>query len=112
LKAYFKELSAIEDGGVRLTAIGAELERECGELVRLVGIPRDLCPQGLEDRKHPVEGRLVKLFGYRPHDLDTAVHLVDVSGAGKSEVAEICRKEAQEWISDPVGPKHGFGAPG
>ncbi len=106
------ELRAEDDGGVGLAAVGADLQRLRGELLGPVGVAGDLGPQRTHERVPPVEDRLVELLGHRPVDLDAAVHLVDVAGAGRCFGAPQRGPEQQDRVTDPFGADQGVGGPG
>ena len=110
--AHRRELRAEEDGGVGLAAVGADLECLGGQLFGLIGVPGDLRSQGTRVAVHPVQGRLVELLGERPGDLQAAVHLVDVPGAGGSAGASQSGPEQQDRVTEPLGPNQGVGRPG
>ena len=69
------------DGGVGLTAIGADLQGLIRQLFCPIGVPGDGGASGVPSVSSPTEGGLVELLGHRGHDLEAAVHLFDVPGA-------------------------------
>ena len=55
LEAHGPELHAVEEGGVGLAAVGADLECFGGPLFGLVGVPGDLRSHGTRAAVHPVQ---------------------------------------------------------
>ena len=113
LEAHRPELRAEEEGGVGLAAVGADLECLGGQLFGLFGVPGDLRSQGTRVAVHPVQGRLIELLGERPDDLQAAVHLVDVPGAGGSAV-RACQAAQNSRTGSPTrsARTQGVGRPG
>ncbi len=94
-----------------MAAVGADLECFGGQLFGLVGVPGDLRSHGTRPAVYPVQDRLVELRGERPHDLQAAVHLVDVPGAGGSAGATRRGPEQQDGVAEPLGPNQSLGRP-
>ena len=80
-QVHHDDLGAVDDEGVGLAAVGADLEGLGGQLLRLVGVPGDQGPGGALEGVHPVQEGLVELLDQGPLDLEAAVHLGDVPGA-------------------------------
>ena len=66
LEAHGPELHAVDQVGVGLAAVGADLECFGGPLFGLFGVPGDLRSHGTCRAVHPVQDRLVELRGERP----------------------------------------------
>ena len=112
LGAYDQELSSEERGGVGLPAVSTDLQGLSRQLFCEVGISGDLCPLGKVECIRPAQNGLIELLRQEHHDLDTAIHLVDVPGQKDSRRSCVRRKKQQHRVGQALGPNQGVGGPG
>jgi hypothetical protein len=78
------EMRTEEDGGVWLSAVGADLEGFGGQLFGPVRFSGNQRARGAIRGVAPTQHRLVKSLGQRRDDVEAAIHFIDIVGMGSN----------------------------